>query len=269
MSFVAAVEQMAAQLKDLDSPLSDVQIMAKIIMSMPPSFRHFMSAWDSVPEADKTIADLTARLVKEETMTKLVNKGGTDPVDAAYFSGSNPESSKVDNHQALAANYPSYHPFSSSSRRGYPGLRGAYRGVFSHYNRGNRGNYRGRGGESWTVCHHCHFPGHTIAQCRKKKREDQRQDGGNESFGYAGTSVSFTARRVFDWYADSGATQHMSDQRSILINFEPIEPGTWTVTGIGNTKLFALGKGDVLYSAFVNPHSPEPFRGTTMNFFFL
>ncbi len=170
MSFVAAVEQMAAKLKDLDSPLSDVQIMAKIIISMPPSFRRFMSAWDCVPEADKTIAALTARLVKEETMTKLVNKGGTDPVDAAYFSGSNPESSKVDHHQALAANYSSY-PFPSSSRGGYPGLRWAYRGGFSHHHRGNCGNYRRRGGQSWAVCHHCQFPGHTIAQCRNEKKK--------------------------------------------------------------------------------------------------
>ena len=70
MAHVAAIEQIAAQLKDLNAPMSDVQIMSKILLTLPPSYRHFLSAWDSVPSTEKTIKLLTSRLVKEEIRTK-------------------------------------------------------------------------------------------------------------------------------------------------------------------------------------------------------
>lgn len=88
MAFIASIEQMAAQLRDLESPVTDVQVMAKIIMSLPPSFRTFISAWDSVPTADKTITHLTSRLIKEEKLTLMYNKGAVDPSDSAFFTGS-------------------------------------------------------------------------------------------------------------------------------------------------------------------------------------
>ena len=56
---------------------------------------------------------------------------------------------------------------------------------------------------------------------------------------------SFSSRCLFDWFADSGATQHMSDQRQLMINYKPIEPGTWSVSGIGGMTLPVLGVGDV------------------------
>jgi hypothetical protein len=37
----------------------------------------------------------------------------------------------------------------------------------------------------------------------------------------------------------------MTDKRSILINFRPIQTGTHSVHGIGNTCLEAKGRGDV------------------------
>lgn len=70
-------------------------------------------------------------------------------------------------------------------------------------------------------------------------------------FGYL-SSICFSARRHYDWYADSGATQHMTDQWHILNNFEPIAPGTWTVAGIGNNCMAVLGQGEVEYSSVVN-----------------
>ena len=51
--------------------------------------------------------------------------------------------------------------------------------------------------------------------------------------------------RPLDFFADSGATQHMSDQRHIMSNFIAVSPGTQVVKGIGNTSLTVLGIGDV------------------------
>lgn len=189
MAFIASVEQMAAQLKDLDSPVSDLQIMAKIIMSLPPSFRHFHSAWDSVASAEKTITNLTSRLIKEEKMTKLYNKGQFDPLDAAYFAGN------------LA---PPFQPRTSNDSQHLAAQGGSFRGNYRGGYRGNgRGNRGGRGnGRSWVVCHYCNIPGHVTAVCRKRIRAETNQtqsqgpsnNNRHQDFGYS-SIICFSARR--------------------------------------------------------------------------
>ena len=70
MTHITEVETMASQLSDVEAPVSDIQIMTKILCTLPPSYRAFTTAWDSVPATEKTIALLTSRLLKEETMAK-------------------------------------------------------------------------------------------------------------------------------------------------------------------------------------------------------
>ena len=43
----------------------------------------------------------------------------------------------------------------------------------------------------------------------------------------------------------------MTDQRLMLTNFKTIDPGTWTVGGIGDNRLTVLGQGDVEFSSTV------------------
>ena len=69
MSFISSVQQMAAQLTDLQLPISELQVISKVLMSLPANYLHFVSAWDSVPAAEKTITLLISRLLKEEKMT--------------------------------------------------------------------------------------------------------------------------------------------------------------------------------------------------------
>lgn len=59
------------------------------------------------------------------------------------------------------------------------------------------------------------------------------------------SSTSIVDFETFGFVADSGASQHMTDKRSILINFKPFEENAHTVVGIGNTRLRVEGKGDV------------------------
>lgn len=57
-----------------------------------------------------------------------------------------------------------------------------------------------------------------------------------------------------NWYADSSATRHMTDRRSVFSTFQPIKPGTRPIKGIGreNKAVFALGIGDIKVKARVN-----------------
>lgn len=59
------------------------------------------------------------------------------------------------------------------------------------------------------------------------------------------SSVDTVDFETLGFVADSGASQHMTDKRLILINFKPFEKGAHSVIGIGNTRLKVEGKGDV------------------------
>ena len=46
------------------------QLMSKILLALPQSFKCFQSAWDLLPDEEKTVATLTSKLVLAETMNR-------------------------------------------------------------------------------------------------------------------------------------------------------------------------------------------------------
>jgi len=83
---------MASMLSDVEAPVfSEIQIMTKIICTLQPSNRSFTTAGDSVPAAERTIALLTSRLLKKETMAKRWTKGQQDTSDAKFFAHNFPD----------------------------------------------------------------------------------------------------------------------------------------------------------------------------------
>ena len=257
MSHIATIEQMAAHLKELNAPISDIQVMSKILLTLPPSYRHFLAAWDNVPTARKTIKLLTSRLIKEEMRTKQYNGGASDPADLAFFAKQTQAGTSTAQPALSAQHYKS-------------------RGK----NRGNKGGHKGDkpSYQSGVVCDYCHKHGHSGAICRKRLRHEKEKESirnKKTETSYL-SAICFSARRSFDWYADSGATRHMTDQRSIMSNFTPVEAGEWTVTGIGGTQLTAHGEGDINIISTVNGvkhngnfHHFSPFFNPFIKPFFL
>ncbi len=85
MAHVTEIETMASQLNDVGAVITPIMVMTKILCTLPPSYRNFISAWDSVPHAERTMALLTSRLLKEETMSKLWTGGQANADDTAFF----------------------------------------------------------------------------------------------------------------------------------------------------------------------------------------
>ena len=100
---------------------------------------------------------------------------------------------------------------------------------------------------------------HKSYNCRNKKdgeRKEARNDQFNRNRDYdpelesnnsfsAVSLLCFVARKPTDWYADSGATHHMTDQRSYFSTFKAIGSETWKVNRIGGAQLNALGFGNI------------------------
>jgi gag-polypeptide of LTR copia-type len=88
MIHIAAIESLAAQLRDVNSAVSDDQIIAKITSTLPlngnRNYKAFMSAWNSTDDTIKTIPLLASRLQVEENMLKLADVA-MEPSDSAAF----------------------------------------------------------------------------------------------------------------------------------------------------------------------------------------
>ena len=237
MMHVTEIETMAAQLNDVGASVTPIQVMTKIICTLPPSYRNFISAWDSVPAADRTIELLTARLLKEETMSRRGTGGERNEADVAFLT----------RHIVMQ-------PAPEQQTGSQDNLNTSWRGK-------SRGG--SRSGRQRILCTYCHKPWHLAKVCRKRLRHEAAANGAaketdkkdssllsktddsseQKEHGYMSSSC-FLARNFADWFADSGATRHITDQRSMLMNFTTVPRGSWTVSGIGGTTLAVDGYGD-------------------------
>ncbi len=71
MNHVTALESIAALLNDLCVNVTEQDVMTKIVCSLPSRFDNLVSLWDGMPENDKTLSALRARLVSEERKINL------------------------------------------------------------------------------------------------------------------------------------------------------------------------------------------------------
>lgn len=64
---IAKIEELAERLRNLGEPLSEKMVITKILMALPPTFSHFVSAWESYDESKRNLKNLTNRLVLEQS----------------------------------------------------------------------------------------------------------------------------------------------------------------------------------------------------------
>lgn len=209
---------MAEELGNLNSAVSEQQVVMKILATLPQSYRIFLSAWQSVPPVEKTIDNLTTRLVGEEIMSIERNGGEDDPADTAFFATRVPQiTNHTDQSRAARGHRGGY----SRGRSGRGGVRG--RGIHHNY-RGRRGSQHHDSSNEerpQVICFNCDQPGQKTFNCPEKRSEERKQardDSFNKnrsawkSFGAVSSSLCLMAQRPSHWLADSGATHHMTEK---------------------------------------------------------
>ena len=237
MSHITSLEVIAAQLSDLGIPVSDGEMISKILWTLPPSYKQFHTIWNQREDSRKTLPLLILGLQSEETLNQMSGLAISKNEDAAYFA---------------SRGKAKYHPTSE-----------------------NKPNQAKPRFETKTIqkssCGFCrarnHKSSHREEDCWRKEAylEGKREAAGDATHlatapleketptekpfyhaDYAFHSTESSLSPV-SWYADSGASQHMTDQRSVFASFRPIPPGTRAIKGIGkdNEPLFALGIGDI------------------------
>jgi hypothetical protein len=241
MRHISTIEALARQLNEIGSPISEGLIMTKIIMTLPSNYRSFLSAWNNCDEKNKTLKLLEVRLLAEENMDKMAGLNVSGQDDAALW----------------AANRKSKWQPTTEPKGHHNGAKG------------------GSGDTRKPQCGFCtklnHRSSHHEDSCWRKEMYEKGKRDANGETALAAESVQkkkpvpkeVSKKKFYDgdyayrstifdcdddeWYVDSGATQHMTDQRSVFNSFKPIPPGTRAIKGIGkdNLPVFALGIGDI------------------------
>jgi transposase InsO family protein len=180
-------------------------------MTLPENYKHFYSAWDSIPNENKTLSNLSSRLMVEQTRQTQGHEVKKDIAGNSAF----------------------------SARKSF----GTYKQKHSKAdNSGNQRNNDKKPGK----CNHCKKLGHWKRDCRILKRE-QDEKNKNENSGSALLGVKSKDIEICDsekWYVDSGASDHMTSRKEWFNNYELFE--TQLPVRIGDGKnIMAIGKGNI------------------------
>lgn len=70
---ISKLSTIVQQLKDMGENISDSMVVTKILMTLPSTYSHFFSAWESTATAERTLSNLTSRLMMEESRIQGIN----------------------------------------------------------------------------------------------------------------------------------------------------------------------------------------------------
>lgn len=104
-------------------------------------------------------------------------------------------------------------------------------------------------------CFSCGIEGHWRSQCKADKSHREKfskfnsaSDGENKGFFCDIEQIAETLDKGHTWYADSGASSHMSNRREWFEDFNEIQPEEITI-GNGD-KMHAIGRGNIEILSF-------------------
>ncbi|UYV64053.1 hypothetical protein LAZ67_2006405 [Cordylochernes scorpioides] len=154
-------------------------------------------AWDSVSSEEKTLENLTARLLKEESLQDHWDSSGNFKPDNALVTFSK------FNRNSTASNKQQQHQQSIKDKK------------------------------KNTHCGYCKKKGHWWKECYKRKEEQKGQQPSSssrdDSCAFSAETSAFLAETKDSWIADSGATDHMTFRREWFSTFEEIPEGVHPV----------------------------------------
>ncbi|EZA59689.1 Copia protein [Ooceraea biroi] len=191
-------------------------VVTKILIALPDEYKHFVSAWDSVPEEKQSVNELLSRLLIEEERFKTKEESSND--NCALWMKRKRDQKK---------------------KRTICGRGHTQKECF--HNKEGKGNK--------LRCYYCKKPGHMQKQCRTRIREngegENSASSSNQVIALPITALNTQSNREA-WYLDSGASEHMTPRKEWLTDFKRIKK---PVT-IGGTTIDATGIGDIKLETF-------------------
>lgn len=211
---ITSVESLVRQLKDLEETITEVQTTNKIVSILPSQFQHFRIVWDTYKESEQTMELLTLRLLAEERRVEATKR------ETQETSSSKPAEAFIATHQNRRWNQPNHRGGNHNSNN---------RGR----NQAQQSNWRKRPN---VYCDFHNSSTHSSEECRnrpgnKKQKTDHHakisileseEQKVDHSFHVTEDFMKST-ETTDDWYADSGATRHMSCNQKLFSSLQSEE----------------------------------------------
>lgn len=215
---IAKLKDLAHRLEALGEPIVDSMIMTKILMTLPPAYNHFVTAWESSPRSERKLPNLVERLLAEEIRFLSQEKGLSEALGMMKVSSSK----KTGNRKRKRSQ-------KSSKETDAPNK------------------------VDEDVCFNCLKPGHWAHGCRAEKKEASSRDKkpkGQAMIAETALCVSKSQSRNEIWYVDSGATHHMTNQEKWFLNLKYFDNPQPVIVGKKGESVEALGQGEINILAY-------------------
>lgn len=238
---ISKIENLAHRLKTLDQEVDEKMIITKILVTLPENFKYFVTAWESMPTSEKTLTNLTARLLSEETRNE--NAVGEDKNLAFQVVCFN---CKTAGHKAKNCKKGG-RPNRPSNK--FSNVRCFKCNAIGHVanackNVGLDNNQKFR-----VYCSICKKNNHSDKDCyfRKNQGNSNTKPSKNDE-----KAVSFLSHdecnyvnnnQGLEWVVDSGASSHMTNCENVLCNVKKVK--SEIAVAKKNESMVSCLKGDV------------------------
>lgn len=204
------VENLAMRLNNLGQKIDDNMIISKILSCLPEKYKFFITAWESTPENNKTLENLTNRLLSEESRN-LVEEKETEPV---AFKASH-EKNKLKNIKCFRC-----------GKVGHIKSQCKACGICKNMHPGKECK------EKEKQCKICKKTNHKEDTCFFRKKNTEKE------------SVLLTKQtgKNIKFVVDSGSTTHMIKDKNILDDFQIQRT---EITTANNSTMHSEGKGTI------------------------
>lgn len=219
-SYISKLRNLAFRLNALDTKIDEKMLIAKILATLPEEFRHFASAWDSAEQKEKTIENLTARLIAEETR----NNSKELEEKAVAFKTTDKKCFKCNKTGHLA-------------RSCKKELKTIEKGQIRCFKCNKTGHIARACTEKQASgdqrCSICKKTNHTDKNCFFRNKTDKNTDESKVAFLTAEMTAADT------WIVDSGSTSNMTNNKKYIQEMKQIN----SVIGVAKSAESMVAKG--------------------------
>lgn len=229
---IGQMENIVAKLRLLGEEVSDNALMASILTALPPSFKTFSAIWRGTPVSERNLDNLISRVLAEVEIEK-------NDEDETALLASKPEKKGR------------FGKFGRMAKRSF--------GKVPKMNKGKRSSNDEE--KKQITCFYCNKPGHIQRNCYKKQREegdvpqkDEKEDSGSteEIKKASALMAATTMTSSTSWYADSGASAHITPRAEWLYDYESLErPIPITLGSSQVIKAYGFGKIRTTYGTMM------------------
>lgn len=211
-TYISELKHTSIRLLALNVNIQDEMLISKILSTLPQDYRHFLSAWDSTETNQKTLDNLTARLLAEEMRNKTAEMEG-ETIACKVNTNRNNQLTKP-NH--CSRDFKPFNKHKTNTQRSPgPNIQGHASGSSSNRMKTN-----------WKGCSICKKTNHSEKDCfyRKQCTICKKVNHTEEDcyFRDRPQKVAYLTTNNNDcetWVIDSGCTSHMTNRGNIFNNF--------------------------------------------------